>query len=264
MHGQEATGWCGQRVQPRPETRRSHESHWLAGLCGQTHRSDSRGARSASPGSSRHAPKPCPPAPRSPSPPALLPGSGAVPRSASFLRKSWKNTSGIGVAFSGLLQRSGMKGPPAGTPPARLPPRGPRVHVSRLRLLRTQETCASTWDGHTDRTVRSHLRLCCRRPPRGRDHVLGAGAAPPRPAPHAGLANRLAGGALSRRIPITQMRQPEGRGAGTTCPRSGGATFGDPWDPASPPLLSAPHRGARHPASRAGGVDDPSAERGSE
>lgn len=137
-----------------------------------------------------------------------------------------------------------MKGPPAGTPPARLPLRGPRVHVSRLRLLRTQEMCASTWDGHTDRTVRSHLLLCCRRPPRGRDHVLVAGAAPPRPAPHAGLANRLARGALSRRIPITQMRQPEGRGAGTTCPRSGGATFGDPWDPASPPLLGTASRGA--------------------
>lgn len=128
----------------------------------------------------RPSPAPRPPGPP-PSAPALLPGSGAVPHSASFLRKSWKNTSGIGVAFSGLLQRGGMKGPPAGTPPARLPPRGPRVHVSRLRLLRTQETCASTWDGHTDRTVRSHLRLCCRRPPRGRDHVLGAGAAPPRP-----------------------------------------------------------------------------------
>lgn len=43
------------------------------------------------------------PAPRPPGSQTLLLGYGAAPHSASFLRKSLKNTSEIGFVFSGLF-----------------------------------------------------------------------------------------------------------------------------------------------------------------
>lgn len=79
------------------------------------------------------------PAPRPPGSQTLLLGSGAAPRSASFLKKSLKNTLEIGFVFSGLFTNGWDKGATQRDDPGSFSLERPCAHIPRLHLLRMQE-----------------------------------------------------------------------------------------------------------------------------